>query len=241
VSRNSHRAGGVPLRMARLYLRPNELRRGSERVEAAVLAGLMVAFVAAIVVAVFLAAHVYRSEQAADAGLRPAAAVLSPRGLLTEAPILHEATAWATWRLSDGAERSGILTSDVVPGIYGKPPGASVRLWVDRSGVPEPPPQGRDGMFIGATIAGLAVVAAAAAVLACGYRLCQRGLDRHRLANWSSAWAITGPLWTRRQLPGVRYGRIPESIDIFMKIGIAPQCRIRHFGPDLLPYMPTRE
>jgi hypothetical protein len=200
VSRNPRRAGCLPLRMARLFLRRNELRRPSERVEAVVLAGLLAAFVAAIVVAAFLAARVFRSEQAAAAGLRPAVAVISPSGVPTEAQILSQAPGvQATWRLSDGAQRSGLLTTSVVPGIYRQLPGASVRVWLNRSGVPEPSPQGLDGMIIGAAMAGLAVVGTAAAVLACGYLLCLRGLERRRLANWSAAWAVTGPQWTHRQ------------------------------------------
>jgi hypothetical protein len=200
VSRNPHRAGGLPLRMARLFLRRNELRRPSERIEAVVVAGLLAAFVAVTVVAVFLAARVFRSEQAASAGLRPAVAVIAPGGVPTETQILDQlAGVRATWRLSDGTQRSGLLTTSVVPGIYRQLPGASVRVWLNRSGVPVPGPQGLDGMIIGAAMAGLAVVVTAAAVLACGYLLCLRGLERHRLANWSSAWAVTGPQWTHRQ------------------------------------------
>jgi hypothetical protein len=200
VSRKPHRAGGLPLRMARLFLRRNELRRPSERIEAAVVAGLLAVFVAAVVVAAFLAARVYRAEQAATAGLRPTVAVVSPIGAPTEAQILNESAAVrATWRLSDGTRRSGLLTANVVPGIYRQLPGASVRIWLNRSGVPEPPPQGVFGMIIGAAMAGLLLVLAAAAVLACCYLLCLRCLERRRLANWSSAWAVTGPQWTHRQ------------------------------------------
>jgi hypothetical protein len=117
----------------------------------------------------------------------------------TETQILNQAAAVrVTWQLSDGTQRSGLLTPSVVPGIYRELPGASVRVWLNRSGVPEPPPQGLDGMVIGAVMAGLAVVVTAAAVLACGYLLCLRGFERRRLANWSSAWAVTGPQWTSR-------------------------------------------
>jgi hypothetical protein len=200
VSRNPHRAGGLPLRTARLFLLRNELRRPSERLEAAVLAGLLAAFVAAIVVAAFLAVRVFRSEQAAAAGLRPAVAVISPSGAPTETQILDQTAAVrATWRLSDGTRRSGLLTTSVVPGIYRQLPGTSVRVWLNRSGVPEPAPQNLGGMVIGAAMAGLALVATGAAVLACCYLLCLRGLERHRLANWSSAWAVTGPEWTHRR------------------------------------------
>jgi len=185
--------------MLRMFVRKNELRRSSDRVEGVVVVVLMGAFVAAVVVAALVAAHVYRSEQATAASLRQTVAVLSWPGAVTETPALHEATAMATWRTSDGAARSGLLTTDVVPGIYGQPAGATVQLWLGRSGDPAPPPQGAGGMAIGATMAGLAIVVVAATVLTFCYRLCQRGLDRRRIANWSSDWAVTGPQWTSRQ------------------------------------------
>ena len=199
VGRYSHRADGVPARMLRMFVRKNELRRSSDRVEGVVVVVLMGAFVAAVVVAALVAAHVYRSEQATAASLRQTVAVLSWPGAVTETPVLHQATAMATWRVSDGAARSGLLTTDVVPGIYGQPAGATVQLWLGRSGDPAPPPQGAGGMAVGATMAGLAIVLVAATVLTFCYRLCQRGLDRRRIANWSSDWAVTGPQWTSRQ------------------------------------------
>jgi hypothetical protein len=196
----SHRASNrLPARMLRMFVRRNELRRSSDRIEGVIVAVLMAAFVAAFVVAGLLAAHIYRSEQATAASLRQTVAVLSWPGAITETPILHQATAMATWRMSDGAARSGLLTTDVVPGIYGEPAGATVQLWLGRSGDPAPPPQGASGMAIGATLAGLAIIVVAATVLTFCYRLCQRGLDRRRIANWSSDWAVTGPQWTSRQ------------------------------------------
>ena len=185
--------------MLRMFLRRNELRRSSDRIEGIVVAALLATFAAAVVVAALLADHVYQAEQATAASLRESVAVLSWPGAVTETPMLHEATAMATWRLSDGTARSGLLTTDVVPGIYGEPAGASVQLWLGRSGDPAPPPQGAAGMAVGATMAALGVIVGAAALLGFCYRLCQRGLDRRRLANWSSAWAVTGPRWTSRQ------------------------------------------
>ena len=200
VGRYSHRPdNGLPARMLRMFVGRNELRRSSDRIEGVVVAALMAAFVAAFVVAALLAAHVYRSEQATAASLRETVAVLSWPGAITETPILHQATAMATWRTSDGAARTGLLTTDVVPGIYGEPAGAAVQVWLGRSGDPAPPPQGAGGMAIGATMAGLAIIVVAATVLTFCYRLCQRGLDRRRIANWSSDWAVTGPQWTSRQ------------------------------------------
>jgi hypothetical protein len=182
-----------------MFVGRNELRRSTDRIEGAVVAVLLTAFAFAVVVAVFLAAHVYRSEQATAASLRPSVAVISWPGAITETPVLHEARAMATWRLNDGTPHSGLLTTAVAPGIYGEPAGASVQVWLDPSGVPQQPPQGGGGMLIGATMAGLAVIVAAATLLVFCYRLCQRGLDRRRIANWSSDWAVTGPRWSSRK------------------------------------------
>jgi len=199
LGRHQHWAGFLPLRLARLYLRPNELRRSSDRLETAVLGVLAAALVAVFMLAALVAAHVYRTEQAAaQAGLRIADAVLAPPGA-TDDSHSHQATARATWRLSDGAERSGVLSSGTAPGLYGKPAGASVWVWLDRSGDPVTPPPDTIGMAVSATLTGLAVSVGGGAVLAFCYRAGQRGLDRYRLASWSDAWSVTGPRWTSRQ------------------------------------------
>ena len=76
---------GRPLpRLARLLLGGNQLRRPSDRIEAAVLVALSAAFVTAAVVAAFLAGHIYQSQRAAAARLRPTVAVLSKPGLVRQ-------------------------------------------------------------------------------------------------------------------------------------------------------------
>ena len=186
--------------MAWMFLLPNELRRSSDRIEAVVLAGLAAAFAAAVVVAALLVGYMCHSAlAAAAAGPQPTDAVLTSPGTIPGKLFQQQATARATWRLSDGAERSGILNGNIAPGIYGEPAGATVQVWLNRAGYLEPPPQDPDGTFFGAALAGLAIIGCAAAVLAYGYRLCRRVLDGHRLARWSSAWAVTGPRWTRHQ------------------------------------------
>jgi hypothetical protein len=201
VRRIPPRAQWLPLRMARLFLRPNELRRSSDRLEAVVVAGLAAAFAVTVVLTALLAAYVYHAEQAAaPTGQRLASAVLAPPGAFDRGnSYSHQATAWATWRLSDGAARSGTLTSATAPGLYGEPSGATVPVWLDAAGDPVPPPEGAFDWAVNAVLAGLAVLVAVAAVLASCYLLCRRALDRYRLAGWGSAWAVTGPRWTRRQ------------------------------------------
>jgi hypothetical protein len=199
VGRHHHRAGSLPLRMARLYLRPNGLRRSIDRLETAVLGLLAAAFIAVLVLAAFVGARVYRAEQAArPTGVHLAQAVLAPPGA-TDYSDPQRATAQATWRLSDGAERSGVLTSGSAPALYGKPSGASVLVWLDRAGNPVTPPSGPADTAVNATMAGLAVAVGGCAVLAVYYWACKRGLDRFRLASWRDAWSVTGPRWTSRQ------------------------------------------
>lgn len=201
------RRTGRPLpRLARLLVGKNELRRRSDRIEGAVLMALSAVFLTAAVMAVFLAGHIYeyfyQSQHAAAAGLRPTEAVLSTPGPVASNVSESPALAQARWPRPDGIERSGFLTTVNAPAIYGARPGASVRIWLDRSGAPQPPPPGQRDMILDALfdalIAGLIITVGAAVLLIFCYRLCRLALDRHRLARWGSAWVATGPQWTDR-------------------------------------------
>jgi hypothetical protein len=185
-------------RLARLIVGRNELRRPSDRIEGAVLVALSAAFLVVAVMAVFLAAHVYQAQRAFAADLRPAVAVLSGPG-----PVLYSQAgpvAQASWRLSNGTDRSGLLSAEIAPAIYGARTGTSVQVWLNRSGEPQLPPAGQREIVVTALIAGFIVTVGAVGLPMLSYRLCRLVLDRHRLARWGSAWAATGPLWTSRQL-----------------------------------------
>jgi hypothetical protein len=195
--RVSARRAGHPLRrLGRLLLGRNELRRPADRAETAVVVVLAAAFLTAAVVAASFAGHLYRTEHVVAARLRPIAAVLSQPGpqALTSAP-----EARARWRLPNGTQRSGTLTTVTAPAIYGAPAGASVQIWLDRSGQPEAPPPSPIDIVLNALLAAVTVTAGAAVVLILCYHLCRMVLDRHRLAGWESAWAATGPRWTSRR------------------------------------------
>jgi hypothetical protein len=155
---------------------------------------LAVAFLAAIVAAVCFAGHLYQSDRTAAARMRPSLAILSQPGPVTTVST----SAVATWRLPNGTERSGILTTVTAPAINNAPIGASVRVWLDRSGKPEAPPPSSSVMILTALFAGFAATAGAAVALGVCYRLCRMALDRHRLAGWESAWTAIGPRWTSR-------------------------------------------
>ena len=184
------------LRHGRLFLGRNKLRRPCDRIEGAIIAVSLAAFLTASVGAACVAGHLYRSERAAAARLRPATAVLSQPGPVAGGQATAAA---ATWRLPDGAERSGTLTTVTVPAIYGAPAGTSVKVWLDHSGQPLAPPLSWSDLVVTALLESFVAIAAAAAVLFLCYFLCRVVLDRHRVAGWDSAWAAVGPRWTRRR------------------------------------------
>ncbi len=131
-----HRPAAPPSRLVRLLLRRNELRRRCDRIEGAIQLALSVAFLLATVVAVLLAGHVYQSQSAAAARLRPAVAVVSGPGPLVADMYMQEAQ--LTWRLADGAERTGVLTSTTVPALAAAQMGNSVPVWLNASGTHGP-------------------------------------------------------------------------------------------------------
>jgi hypothetical protein len=72
-------------------------------------------------------------------------------------------------------------------------------VWLDHSGRPLLAPPGPVDMVLNAVFVAVCVIAAAAVLLIICYGVCRMILERHRLAQWESAWAAIGPQWTRRQ------------------------------------------
>jgi hypothetical protein len=192
----AHRPARPLRRLGRLLVGRNELRRPADRIEAVIIVTLAAAFLTAAITAACLAGHLYQSQRAAVAGLRPATAVLSQPGPVAAIPM---GAARARWRRPDGTQRSGTLTTMTAPAIYNAPARTSVRVWLDPSGNPEDPPPGPVDMICTALVAGITATEGAALVLIFCYLLCRMVLDRHRLARWESAWATVGPRWTSRR------------------------------------------
>jgi hypothetical protein len=180
-------------RLARL-LRPNALRRPSDRVELALVALLLAAFLATVIVAPFLSVRIDRSQSAAAQHLHPAVAVLSEGGPYGNG-LAGNGWAAARWRAPDGQQRTGTLTTLTAPAIWDASPGTRVQVWLSSSGIPTiPPPGPGTALFTGVSI----VMLAGITLMIC-YWLCRVILDRRRLAGWESAWARIGPRWTTRR------------------------------------------
>ena len=184
-------------RLARLLAGRNQLRRPADRIEGALLLALSAAFLAAIAGAAVLGTHLYQSQRAATAELRPATAILIPaRPHRRPTPAGQVLVRWAT---PGGREKSGALTAVTGPALSSTAAGTRIHIWLNRADQLVPPPPGPALMIADALLTtGMATAGATGGLLLC-YWLCRVALDHRRLAAWESAWAQTGPRWTSRR------------------------------------------
>jgi len=183
----------------RLGLDHNPLRRRSDVIEGWLLPATVVAFLLlGPLVAGLIGLRVTADNaaaQRAEQSWRQVPAVLlkaAPGPMMSD----NGANAWLVWTparwVTDGRARTGI-----VPAPSGSRAGATVRVWVDRTGnvqVPPLTPARADDRVVVA----MAFVLAALAVFLAGLALVIRAmLDRRRLADWEAAWLSVGPQWSR--------------------------------------------
>jgi hypothetical protein len=194
---------GRPRWMARLAralgLDGNPLRRGSDRAEAWIRAGLLVIFLTAGPMAALAAgqwtAHAASGGTGAQSHavqavlLRPATRPAGPAAAVRDAGVLVK----ARWSSTGGSVRTGD-----VPAPAGAPAGTVVTVWVNASGQVTGTPQS-GGAADAAALAAVMTLAVMALVLLIALRLIQRLLDWRRMAAWEAAWRAIGPRWTGRR------------------------------------------
>jgi hypothetical protein len=177
------------------------MRRGSDRLQAIIRAGLLAAFLAGAPAAVFYVGHgVYAS------GLRAAQAQAAcHRVPATIVGVTLVATGWARtgpprvllwvrWAVPGGAWRTGeIITAKRAV------TGTTTVVCISRDGGLAGPPLSRDQVADEAVFAVAVAVAAVALLLAAAGRVVSLVLDRRRLAYWEADWLATEPRWTRRR------------------------------------------
>ena len=196
-TRGPARAQARTVRLARLLLGPNRLRRPCDRIEGLLAMLLAAAFLVAVAAAPSFAEHLYHSQRADGAQLHAATAVLTQNGP-SDNYVTTVGEAAARWRAPDGQQEKGMLTTVTAPGITGAAAGARVLVWVTDSGQAEAPPvAATEAMFSSLMLTIGALLGAAIVLLIC-YWLGRLVLDRRRLAAWTSEWSLTGPRWTTR-------------------------------------------
>ena len=188
-------------RMARwLGLDRNPLRRGTDRVEAAlrlVLVFLLVAVIPAAAVAAgrWADRQALRQAQAERAADHQVTAVLLENAPATGAPDPYTSvqTAWvrARWQPPGQPPRAGEVLA-----VAGARRGSTVRTWIDSSGAVTDPPMDHRVVVGRVVVAAIATCQLSWLVLLAAVLLVRRALDRRRLNAWEAEWRASGPLWS---------------------------------------------
>ena len=180
----------------------NPLRRGTDRIEAALRLVMMITLVAAVPAAAVLAgqhadqvaldqAH---AQQAAD---HLVTAVLLQQAAATGTPDPYTSvqTTWvlARWQPPGLAPRTGEVLA-----LAGARKGSTVQIWIGPSGTVIDPPLDHRDIVGDVCITVLATCLVSWLVLLASAAVARWALDRRRLNAWAAEWRASGPLWSGR-------------------------------------------
>jgi hypothetical protein len=173
------------------------LRRGSDRVETAVLALLVIVFLAAAPFAVLASgswtlARAHQAQLAERASSYQVSAVV----LKLDAPsggAYGDPGAQARWTAHDGT----VITGEI-PVPLGTTVGATQWLWTTADGQFANPPLADSQVTGQAYVAEGFTVFTLAVLLTVAGLMTRWRLDKHRMAAWDADWRSTGPRWTTR-------------------------------------------
>jgi hypothetical protein len=176
----------------------NPLRRASDRAETAVLALLVIAFLAAAPFAAqasgawahAMAHHAQVTQEASWHEVPGRVLSVSSGSGGYADPI---AQAQARWTAPDGK----VITGEI-PVPLSTAGGATVPLWVTNGGQLTDQPLQDSQVSDSAYFAGTFGVIALATLLVIIGMLARRALDRRRMAAWDAEWRAAGPRWTTR-------------------------------------------
>lgn len=174
----------------------NPLRRGSDRLETAVLALLVIVFLVAAPFAA-LASRSWALARAHQAQLAERASSYQVPARVLKLESLGGAygdpSAQARWTAHDGK----VVTGDIAVPL-GAAAGTTQWLWTTADGQVTDPPL-EDSQVTGQAYfaEGCSVVTLAVLLTITGL-VTRRTLDKRRMAAWDTEWRATGPHWTTR-------------------------------------------
>jgi hypothetical protein len=173
------------------------LRRHVDRIQSAVVAGLVVAFVVAApllsIIAVQVTSTAAVREQRAESGWRARTAVLqesAAAGLVADDGAFDS---WVTvsWVMPGGAKRTGLVAVDL-----NAKKGQRITVWVTPAGQLTHPPLTRSQVLEWEATAAIVVPIGLAVLLMVAGGVVRVVANRRRMAGWAQAWAVAGPRWS---------------------------------------------
>lgn len=176
----------------------NPLRRGTDRIETALLAAGVAALLigtpfAAVAAGAWAHGMARQTQLVQQASLRKVTAV-----------VLTVATAAADSENLDWQAQARWTAPDdqVVTHEVSVPPGTAVggklQVWTDRTGDLATPPLLNSQVAAQAAFGVVLGVLGSAAVLILAWTLARWAINRRRMAAWEADWQVTGPRWTTR-------------------------------------------
>lgn len=197
------RTGRLPRLARQMGLGRNPLRRRTDRIEAWISAALLAVFlIAAPLFGSGLGRWVHQgglAEQRAQQSWHQTPAVLVAAA--PKVPMYEFRLSWqntvpvrARWLGPAGQPRSGVVAAP-----EGSRAGQTVRVWVDGSGRATGAPLAGAELARRVLAAEVLAPAALAVLLLCMAGVVRWLLNRRRLADWETAWASTGPRWSRHR------------------------------------------
>jgi len=186
----------------RVGLGRNPLLRACDRVEVAIAAFLVAAFVVGLGGGCYAAMTAYEAgvtaERVQAATRRPVAATVVQDArewpVSAEEPGVAKAGVRAIWQAPDGTIRVGQVR---VPS--GTRAGTHTSVWIDQTGRMVPPPGTRADTVVLAALTAVGVTTGIGLMLRLTFAAVHRMLDRRRVAMWDADWARIEPRWTGRR------------------------------------------
>ena len=181
-----------------MALRISRTGRGTDRVEDLVAWALLVAALLAILCGCGFGIRMH--DQLSERGrVEAQERTTTAATLLVDAPTIGSAYATdssvgatATWLDRSGMPRSGIVTAP-----QGLAAGKTLRIWIDASGAPVPPPtSARDALVVG-VLAAAVVISACLTLLACLWVILRHVTLAYNCASWEREWSEVAPIWSR--------------------------------------------
>jgi len=176
----------------------NPLHRHVDRIESAIVAGLVVAFLVVApllcIVAVQVAGAAAVRERQAESTWQPVTAVLQQSAAAGQVGVDGDLdTSWvsARWVAPDGAVRHGLVAV-----ALNTKAGQRMTVWVTPAGQLTHPPLTRAQVLEWEATGAILAPTGLAALLVVAGGLVRVLANRRRTAGWTRAWEATGPRWS---------------------------------------------